>query len=282
MKHKAVNQLAWEETVMTESSRRDFLKVGAGVIVGAAVAGGLTAGVKKAEAAVSHPFGYIPLDVEATRLAGYNSYKGVVIDGVKYAHCSFATFNAIIGQLQAADPYGPYANIPTQMMMWGAAGVASFGSFCGALNGACAALGLICNNTDANAFISDLLTWYTETALPTNIIAPTGVLAQSIARTTLCHNSVTNWCLASGFASGSPERGERCARLAGDVAAKTVEMLNNGRLGLPVPSSKTSCVQCHYTGTNYAGGQFTRGNEDCTACHVDITKVPARGHHFRK
>lgn len=266
---------------MSESSRRDFLKKSAGVIAGAAaVAGGLSVlESKKAEAAITQPLGYIRLDVETTRQLGYQSYKGITIDGVTHAHCGFGAFHAIIGQLADLDPYGPYANIPPGMMDWAAAGAASFGSFCGALNGASTAIGIICSAADANGFISDLLTWYTQTLLPTNIVAPTGALPQSIARTTLCHNSVTNWCLASGFASGSPERGERCARLAGDVAAMAVQMLNNGRMGLPVPASKTSCVQCHYTGTNFAAGQFTRGNEDCTACHVDITKVPATGHH---
>lgn len=270
---------------MQDSSRRNFLKVGAGVIAaGAAVVGGLSiVAPKMAHAAFAHPYGYLPLDVETTRQLGYNGYKGIFIDGVKHAHCGFASFNAIISQLAEADPYGPYANIPTPMLEWAASGVAGFASFCGALNGACAAIGLICKAADATGFVSDLLTWYTQTALPTNIVAPTGPLAQSVSRTTLCHNSVTNWCLASGYASGSPERGERCARLSGDVAAKAVEMLNAGvRPNLPVPASGTVCVQCHYTGTNYAAGQFTRGNEDCTACHVDITKVSRNGHHSQK
>ncbi|ALC16333.1 hypothetical protein DSOUD_1554 [Desulfuromonas soudanensis] len=264
---------------MSEPSRREFLKTGVGVIAGAALVGGVAlTGAKEAEAAVTQPFGYIPLDVETTRQLGYDGYKGIIIDGVKHAHCGFASFNAITSQLKALDPYGPYANIPPGMMDWAASGVAGFASFCGALNGACAAVGLICTPADANGFISDLLTWYTETLLPSNIVAPTGILPQSLARTTLCHNSVTNWCLASGMASGSPERSERCARLAGDVAAKTVEMLNNGRLGLPTPASKTVCVSCHYTGTDYAAGQFTRGNEDCTVCHTGIKKIPAGGH----
>jgi hypothetical protein len=264
---------------MPESSRRDFLKTGVGALAGAALVSSVVlSGAKKVEAAVT-PFGYIPLDVETTRQLGYNGYKGITIDGVKHAHCGFASFNAITSQLAALDPAGPYAGIPLGMMDWAASGVSGFGTFCGALNGACAAVGLICSPADAGGFITDLLTWYTETLLPSNLVAPTGVLPQSIARTTLCHNSVTNWCIASGFASGSPERSERCARLAGDVAAKTVEMLNNGRLGLPMPASKTICVTCHYTGTDYAAGQFTRGNEDCTACHVDITKVSSVGHH---
>lgn len=268
---------------MSDSSRRDFLKAGAGVIAGVEVAGGLSLlSPKKAQAAVTYPLGYIRLDVEATRQLGYNGFKGIAIDGVVHGRCGFATFNAIVSQLAAADPYGPYANIPTQMMEFAQGGVADFGSLCGTLNGACAALGLICSYADAKGFVTDLLTWYTQTALPTNIIAPTGPLASSVAKTTLCHNSVTNWCLASGYASGSPERGERCARLAGDVAAKTVEMLNNGRLGLAVPASNTTCVQCHYTGTNYSAGQFTRGNENCNVCHSEITKVSTKGHHMNE
>lgn len=266
---------------MSDSSRREFLKVGAGVIAGATVAGGLSLmGAKKAHAAFAHPYGYIPLDVEATRQLGYNSYKGITIDGVKHAHCGFGSFNAIVSQLAAQDPTGPYANIPTPMMEWAASGVAGFASYCGALNGACAAIGLICAQKDAQKFISDLLTWYTQTALPSNIIMPTGYLPQSVAKTTLCHSSVTNWCLASGFASGSPERSERCARLTGDVAAKAVEMLNAGvpAVAGPTPAKGTVCVQCHYVGTNYAAGQFTRGEEDCTVCHSDLRRISENGH----
>src|SRR6266540_2939713 len=160
---------------MSESSRRDFLKTSVGVIAGAAVAGGLTVlETKKAEAAVTQPLGYIPLDVETTRQLGYDSYKGITIDGVKHQHCGFGAFNAIISQLAALDPSGAYANIPPGMMDWAAAGEASFGSFCGALNGASTAIGIICSAADASGFISDLLTWYTQTLLPSNIVAPTG------------------------------------------------------------------------------------------------------------
>jgi hypothetical protein len=263
---------------MSEKTRREFLKSGAlGAVAGATLASSLSlVNPKKAHAAAAHPFGYPVggLDVEATRQLGYNSYKG--ING--HGECAFGSFNAIIGQLAEVVGY-PYDTIPTEMMEWAAGGVAGFGTFCGTLNGACAAIGLICNKADALGFISDLLTWYSETALPTNIIAPTGDLPTSVAGGNLCHMSVTNWCLASGFASGSPERSERCARLAGDVAAMTVSMLNNGRLGLVVPGDKTTCRTCHYKGTDYAAGQFTRGKMDCTICHVDLKKVPEAGHH---
>jgi len=268
---------------MSDPTRRDFLKVSAGVIAGASVASGLSILGKKAEANTAvHPYGYVSLDVEVTRQLGYDGYKGLPLaDGLTHGECAFGSFNAIISQLAAADPAGPYANIPLQMMEWASGGVVGFATFCGALNGACAAIGLICDKSSAAGFISDLLSWYSETMLPTNIVAPTGPLPQSIAGGNLCHMSVTNWCLASGYASGSSERSERCARLAGDVAAMAVSMLNNGRLGLTVPGDKTVCRSCHYKGPDYAAGQFTRGKMGCTTCHSDLKQVPASGHKHR-
>ncbi len=73
---------------MSDSSRRDLLKVGAGVMAGVAAAGGLSlVNARKANAAITHPFGYAQLDAEATRQLGYNSYKGIDIDGVKHQGC---------------------------------------------------------------------------------------------------------------------------------------------------------------------------------------------------
>ena len=271
--------------IVENSSRRKILKAGAATmaITGAAgllnIVPGFLASEAKADTA-SHPYGYPTggLDVEETRLRGYNGYKGVTLsDGKKHGECAFAGFYAIVSQLQE-QVGAPYDAIPLQMLEWGSGGVVGFASLCGALNGACAAIGLICSAADAKGFISDLLTWYEESPLPTNIITNGTSLPQSVAESNLCHTSVTNWCLASGYASGSAERGERCARLAGDVAAKAVEMLNNGRLGLPTPASKTVCVQCHYKGTNFAAGKFTRGEMGCLTCHYKMKSVSPNGH----
>ena len=82
---------------------------------------------------------------------------------------------------------------------------------------------------------------------------------------------MTRWCEASGFASGSSERSDRCARLSADVAAKVVEMLNSsvgGVLGNP-RDNNTNCGQCHYKGKDYEAGQFTRGKMNCMSCHDD-------------
>ncbi len=263
---------------LPDSYRKELLKFGLnGTAAGLAAGGFSLSQAEKTRAAAIHPYGFVAngLDVEYTRQLGYNGYKGITIDGVTHKHCAFATFYAIISQL--AEIVGsPYSEIPPQMMEWANGGVAGFGSFCGALNGACAAVGLICSNDDAKGFISDLLSWYAETPLPSNIIAPTGILPQSVAKGNLCHMSVTNWCLASGYASGSSARSERCARLAGDVAAKAVKMLNFGRLGRVAPGDKTTCRVCHYKGNDCEGDQFSRGKMNCTAFHDEFDDARQR------
>jgi len=218
--------------------------------------------------------------VDRTRELGYAGFKGLELnDGTRHSGCAFGVFHAIVGQL--AEVVGaPYTGIPLQMMDWAGAGVVGFGTLCGTLNGAAAAIGLVCDGSDARAFISDLLTWYSETALPTNLHAPDVDFPRSIAGSNLCHVSLTRWCRTSGFASGSPERAERCSRLAGDVAAKTVEMLNHGAFGLEKPSEKTLCRACHYMGQDFASGQFTHGEMNCLSCHVELKEktVQAEGH----
>lgn len=270
---------------MAETNRRQFIKnVG---IYGAASGIGLTAGVACASPQASpaeavHPFGYPEggLDPEETRRLAYEGFKGrTLADGTTHGGCGFGTFHAIIGQL--ADVVGaPYTTVPTQMMDWAGAGVVGFGTLCGTLNAAAAAIGLICDGEDARAFISDLLTWYSETPLPTNLLAPDGALPQSTAESNLCHVSITRWCMVSGFASRSPERIERCSRVSGDVAAKAVELLNEGALGLQLPSEKTTCRTCHYMGREYDLGQYTHGEMNCLTCHITLKEkdVVPTGH----
>ena len=270
---------------MGKTSRRDFIKNAGtyGAATGIGLAGGVGLATPEVVAAqATHPFGYPEggLDVEKTRRLAYDGFKGIELaDGTRHAGCAFGAFNAIIGQL--AEVVGaPYTTIPLQMMDWAGAGVVGFGTLCGTLNGASAAIGLVCNGSDARAFISDLMTWYSETPLPTNLLAPTGDLPQSIAESNLCHVSLTHWSRTSGFASGSPERAERCARVSGDVAAKAVELLNDGALGLQVPSEKTPCRVCHYMGPDYDLGQFTHGEMNCITCHIKLKEknVVATGH----
>jgi len=274
-----------------QETRRKFLKTGCAVVAGATMASGINLlSVKDAKAtSAEHPYGWPVegLDVEATKDLGYLGYKGTSrFSSAAGKDCASGTFGAIIGQLQEVvsdDPDHPYHGIPLAMMQWASGGVVGFASLCGSINGACAAIGLVCDKDSAKAFIADLLTWYSETALPIYPSPKYGVPhAQSVAGSNLCHVSVTNWCKASGYASGSSERSDRCACLSADVASKVVEMLNSGVggvLGNPRDNS-TVCGQCHYKGTNSDAGQFTRGKMNCHSCHVDITKASTRGHHY--
>jgi hypothetical protein len=270
---------------MSKTSRRDFIRSAGtyGAAAGVGLAGGIgCADPQVVSAQATHPFGYPVggLDVERTRQLGYEGFKGMVLaDGTRHGGCAFGAFNAIIGQLQEVVG-APYTTIPTQMMDWAGAGVVGFGTLCGTLNGVAAAIGLICDGRDARAFVSDLMTWYSETPLPTNLHAPSGELPQSTAESNLCHVSLTHWCRESGLASASPERADRCAQLSGDVAAKAVELMNGGALGLQVPSEKTTCRVCHYMGPNYDAGHFTHGEMNCLTCHIKLKEknVVPTGH----
>jgi len=66
------------------------------------------------------------------------------------------------------------------------------------------------------------------------------------------------------------ERKERCARIAGDTAAKTVEILNAYFAGTFVPTyvdpaTLTACLSCH--GSSGFNNVMTR--MDCQPCHGD-------------
>ena len=283
-----------------DTSRRNFL-------VGAAAAGVGLSSLKiigcgpedtiQCPEPMVWPLTYQKLDVEQTRKLGHLGYYN--------GHCCYGVFSAIIGQL--ADIVGsPFTEVPLDMMRWGAGGVAGFGSLCGSLTGACTAIGIVTDEATAKSVITDLLTWYAETPMPTDIsntyaqnheflvdtLKTDAVLAQSVAGMNLCHASVTNWCIASGYASGSTERAERCARVTGDTAAKTAELLNAVADGTYVASgvipadaamldSGTTCRTCHSksgTGLYGAGGNYTRGKMHCTTCHTDLLQVDTATH----
>ncbi|MCI5207277.1 MAG: twin-arginine translocation signal domain-containing protein [Candidatus Electrothrix sp. ATG2] len=273
-------------------SRRDFLKTGCLAIAGATAASsiGLTTPKESQASSAELPFGWPSegLNIEETKELAYTGYLGTSrFSGAAGPHCASATFGAIVGQLQEValiDPaFAPYNNIPLGMMKWGAGGIVGFASLCGALNGACAAIGLACG-AHAKQYMANLLTWYSEAELPI-YPGPDSDISHitSTAGSNLCHVSVTNWCLESGYGSGSPERGQRCACLAADVAGKVVEMVNSGypeELGNP-RDNNTTCGSCHSAGKDFDGGQFTRGKMDCNSCHVDIRKSSPEGHRFR-
>ena len=247
------------------------------------------------------PWKYEELDPEYVRKLGH---LGLYCFG-----CGGGSFWAIMWALREKIGY-PYTLVPIPSkddllkalsegkkpsvpvpMQFGVAGGVGWASLCGALNGSAAAINIATEWSKAQKIIKMLFRWYEETSFPSDISNGYAVrheflvpkyksdkaLPQSVSGSVLCHISVSKWCVRSGYASGSPERGERCARLTGDTVAKAVEFLNaslRGELETVYPfklSSETAeCTTCHYMGKNYEEGQFTKGLLACEACHQDL------------
>jgi len=280
-------------------NRRLFLKsIGALSLVGVVSSVSKTTTVFAQENKVPElPWPYVKLDVEYVRKMGHLGYYAF--------ECMGGAFWGIIESVREQVGY-PYTLLPIptreeveaaveegkhihSMLLYGAGGALGWGSLCGALNGSAAAIQLVSNNWKKIGNM--LFHWYEQTTFPSdtaNTYASNHqyfvkkyksdkVLPQSISHSILCHISVGRWCVTSGYASGSAERAERCARLTGDVAARAVELLNadlEGKLesigALTYTQTTSSCRICHFKGKEYDMGQFTRGKMQCETCHQDM------------
>ena len=295
---------AGSETCGSGMSRRKFLGRGA-LAVGAAVAttgglGVLTKGFAGASTSAStaaygggtcgtvpgtirHPrgtWGYPSggLDENACAERAYHSYY--------VGHCAYAVMDGIIGTLQ--DTLGsPYTNLDLTsfIFLWG--GLNGWGTVCGTVAGAGLTTNIICGkdasgNDVGMAMSEEMMGFYSSATIPSyNPVSsaytgsdprylPGGAIPQSVPDTPLCHVSIGKWMAAAGVTNfWSPERTERCARLAGQITKKTVELLNAWNAGTytyggtgaggpfyPSPGFGTAgrpaqqdCADCHGTGT---------------------------------
>ncbi|MGE3277287.1 MAG: C-GCAxxG-C-C family protein [Vicinamibacterales bacterium] len=218
------------------------------------------------------PWPYAALDPEDVRKRGHKNYY----DG----GCGYGAFNGLVSAL--AETVGePWTLVPTQMFYYGSGGGAGWGTLCGALNGAAAAISMAVDRTNASAIVSELFGWYTATLFPSDISNDYArqhvflidrndkALPQTLPGSPLCHASVTSWCTETGFKATAPERAERCARLTGDTAARAAELLNAFKAGqfraTFVPArAVTDCQGCH--GSAIANVQ-SGVKMDCQGCH---------------
>ncbi|MGE4318492.1 MAG: twin-arginine translocation signal domain-containing protein [Deferribacterales bacterium] len=305
---------------MKSLNRRDFIK-GAAVLSGAAICGAGT--VKQAMAeetapqtqveAPPFPWGYQELDPEYVRKLGHLGYY--------LEECGGGAFWAIMTALKEKIGY-PYTLMPLPSkeqfvehltnpvegkhfqvpMQYGVGGVANFGSLCGAPNGSASAVTFAMPFSDVLEIVPRLMRYYETEAFPTDksnkyaagheFLVPKyksdKALLQSPSDSVLCHVSVGKWCEKSGYASGSKERSERCARVTGDVAAMAVTLMNaklRGDLDTVFPMQLShdtaGCRNCHSKGEKYESGQFTRGFMECGSCHDD-KMAPHKGHNKLK
>ena len=187
-------------------SRRDVLSGISCLVLGTTtglLASPAHAQEKKSKTALPWPYKKLDPDLAAER-----AFKGYFSN-----RCMFGAFDAIIGEL--ADKYGePYSSFPSEMMVYGAGGVAKWGSLCGALNGAAAAIQLVSANP--KKLISELYGWSEQTALPNvklNIHAaksdyyPSSTPVQSsVSGSVLCHIIMSKWVAASGKGIDTPDK----------------------------------------------------------------------------
>lgn len=257
-------------------TRKDFLLKASKAAVGiTALAGAssLIATATQAKTTVPWPWPYAQVDLESIRIrAHFLKLSG-------YECCS-GCFGAFV-EAQRQLIGDPWTNMPYEVMLFGRGGGASWGTLCGAVNAAAAIISLVVDKANSGPLIWEVYGWAASTAMPTDeanqfsltnkYLLPNSngfALPQSISGSVLCHASLSNWCTTSGKHLNSAERKERCARVTGDLAVKTAQVLNSYFAGTFVPQFVTpayaqQCLSCH--GANVLGN--VRTQENCQPCH---------------
>lgn len=199
--------------------------------------------------------------------------------------CGYGVFYSIIGTM--GKKWGePYRSFPFSMMEMGKSGVSEWGTLCGALLGAVAAMAMFWGRKERDPMVDELFRWYETTAFPV-YQPPKGLpvgldieLPTSVADSVLCHISVSKWAYTSGLPAQSKERSERCARITADTAKKTVEIMNAKINGSFKPTLAASDVRQGCTVPDCHGGEkdkfqspILKGKMDCTPCHTGSEHV---------
>ncbi len=211
------------------------------------------------------PWPYRKLDPAKTAEICYNEWYRVF--------CGAAVINSVFGQLR--ETIGePYISFPSDAFVFLEGGQVGWGTICGSPAGANIVANLIIGpRTDGahagHQIATDIMQWYSETNLPTfTPVKPrlTTKLPTTTSESPLCHISVGKWMKAANKSLKSPERKDRCARVAASTAYKLVELLNQWKEGGYEVDSEFSCSK-----ENGITGQF-----NCTECHGD--DVPEAPH----
>ncbi len=193
--------------------------------------------------------------------------------------CGYGVFYSTIGLM--GEKFGdPYKNFPFSMMEMGKSGFSDWGTLCGALVGAVAAMSMFWGRKDRDAMVTELFRWYELTAFPMYLppadakIGKAGPLPSSVSGSVLCHISVSTWCKASGFAADSPERSERCSRVTADVSAKAVEIMNAkinktfaGTASISKEQARCIVPGCHGNKAEKFASPVLKSKMDCVPCH---------------
>jgi hypothetical protein len=249
-----------------ELSRREVV-LGGGILAAGAVAISALSGsdiglLSRAEARETPlPWPYEKIDPQEAAKIAY--------EGFYEALCCYGVARGIMVPLQKKIGE-PYISQPLyEGLKLGSAGIAGWGTVCGALLASTVVTGFILppagvgeqilNPTGAgNQILNELFQWYSNSPLP--VFEPdkprTEIRTQSVSNSPLCHISVGKWLKNAGKTLNSPEQKERCARLSGDVAMRTAMLLNEWKDGRFNPALKPpinlygipmqhNCNECH-------------------------------------
>jgi len=255
-------------------TRKDFLRnigrCSVGAVVGIAASDALGQGDPANTGAFTWPYPWAYIDPEIARIKAHSLYYGGKA-------CCAGTFGGIVATL--AEAMGaPWDTFPIEVMLYGRGGGVGWGATCGTLMGGAAMISLVTEKAPSGALINELWAWFAEELLPSaaanealyETVKIEGALPQSRSGSPLCHASVSQWCLIANKTVGSTERKERCGRLSGDIAAKTVDILNahfdETFVGtFAPPKSNTMCMDCHGSDTDHN----VMTSMKCTSCHTD-------------
>lgn len=203
---------------MNDMNRREFLRNAGKVALGAVVASSLplSGAAAEGEEVKKWPWKYVKMDEETLLKHCYESFY-------KYGGCGGGCFGGIVDIMSEVTGY-PYNELIPGKAFGLMAGGYGAGTLCGSLAGALTFVGLVCEPADANKVRDQLFAWYREHEFPQ--YQPEYKSITTVAHSINCVDSVGTYMAATGYKMADPERKARCAAVTGEVAAKTIELLN--------------------------------------------------------
>jgi hypothetical protein len=208
-----------------------------------------------------------------------------------------AAASGLVEAMQIAHPGTEWDQITTGSGSWfvyGGGGIGGTGSLCGVPNGVC----LVLNMCGQHGHAAKVMDYYNWTEFPTvNVelaydadewIAPVPIpsdfLTMTVAEIPLCHVSISKYCAANGVTLKDEDeesriyKNDRCSKIACDVAAFALELMQGVTYTVHGPSNATAtCVTCHNTGaTSVIPAQ--QGNMECGYCHGSDAVIVSNKH----